>query len=111
MFRVEELFEEDETNEYVRTQTDLMHKSVQADINNEIMGRLAAEGIDPNKQDFKSEDEAMQYQKEMQDKIQAMTPPQIQKYMATTWQSQAEIWGEHQLTLDRQRYKLDSART
>jgi hypothetical protein len=108
VFRVEELFEEDETNEYVRTQTDLMHKSVQADINNEILGRLAAEGIDPNKQDFQSEDEAMQYQKEMQDKIQALTPPQIQKYMATTWQSQAEIWGEHQLTLDRQRYKLDS---
>lgn len=109
VFRVEELFEEDETNEYVRTQSDLMHKSVQADINAEIMGRMIAEGIDPNKQDFKSEDEAMQYQKEVQDMEQKLTPPQIQKYMATTWQSQAEIWGEHQLTLDRQRYKLDES--
>jgi hypothetical protein len=107
VFRVEEIFESDLTNEYVRTQTDLMHKSVQADINNEIMARLVAEGIDPNKQDFKSEDEAMQYQKEIQDLKQSMTPPQIQNYMATSWQSQGEIWGEHQLTLDRQRYKLD----
>lgn len=107
VFRVEEMFEEDATNEYVRTQSDLMHKTVQADINNEIMQRLMAEGIDPNKQDFKSEEEAMQYQKEMQDKIQALTPPEIQKYMATEWQSQGEIWGQHQLNLDRQRYKLD----
>lgn len=107
VFRVEELFEEDETNEYVRTQTDLMHKSVQADINNEIMMRMVAEGIDPNKTDFASQDEAMQYQQEMQQMKQAMTPKQITKYMSTEWQSQGEIWGQHQLTLDRQRYKLD----
>lgn len=107
VFRVEEMFEEDQTNEYVRTQSDLMHKSVQADINNEIMMRLVAEGLDPNKTDFQSEDEAMQYQKEIQNMKQALTPPQIQKYMATEWQSQGEIWGQHQLNLDRQRYKLD----
>lgn len=107
VFRVEEIFEEDLTNEYVRTQTDLMHQSVKANINNEIMTRLLNEGIDPNKQDFQSEDEAMKYQKEIQDLTQAMTPPQIQKYMATSWQSQAEIWGEHQLTRDKQRCKLD----
>lgn len=108
VFRVEEVFEIDsDTNEYVRTQTDLMHKSVKADINNEIMARLVAEGVDVNKTNFKSEDEAMQYQKEIQDLKQAMTPHQIQNYMATSWQSQGEIWGEHQLTLDRQRHKLD----
>jgi hypothetical protein len=107
VFRVEEIFEEDDTNEYTRNQTDLMHKSVQADINREIQVRMMAEGIDPNKQDFKSEDEAMQYQKEMQDMQQAMQPRQIQKYMETSWQSQGEIWGQHQLNVDRQRYKLD----
>jgi hypothetical protein len=106
VFRVEEIFEEDDTNEYIRTQTDLMHKSVQADINTEIMSRLMAEGIDPNKQNFQSEDEAMKYREEMQQRIQAMEPRQIQKYMETDWKSQAEIWGQHQLDLDRQRYKL-----
>lgn len=107
IFNVEEIFEEDATNEYVRSQTDLMHKSVQADINTEIKARLVAEGIDPDKQDFQSEDEAMKYQQEMQDMKQALTPPQIQKYMETSWQSQAEIWGGHQLKVDRQRFKLD----
>jgi len=108
VFRVEEMFEEDETNEYVRTQSDLMHKTVKADINNEIMMRLVAEGVDPNKQDFQSQEEAQQYQQELQQMKQAMTPHQIQKYMSTEWQSQGEIWGQHQLQVDRQRYKLDT---
>jgi hypothetical protein len=107
VFHVQEIFEEDDTNEYTRTQSDLMHKSVQADINREIQMRLVAEGLDSNKQDFQSEDEAMQYQKEIQSMEQAMEPHQIQKYMETSWQSQGEIWGQHQLQLDRQRYKLD----
>lgn len=106
IFRVEEFFEEDETNEYVRTQTRLMHDSIKASINAEIKNELIRNGIDPDKMDFTSEEEAMQYQEEMQQMQQAMQPSQIQKYMNTEWQSQGEIWGMHQLTLDRQRYKL-----
>lgn len=106
VFRVEEIFEEDDTNEYVRTQTDLMHQSLKAEINGEIMNRLIAEGYDPNKQDFASEDEAMQYQQEIQQMAQAMTPPQIDRFMKTDWKSQAEEWGAHQIELDKQRYKL-----
>jgi hypothetical protein len=104
--RVEEIFEDDDTNEYVRTQTRLMHESIKADINREIKEQLMAQGIDPDKQDFASEDEAMQYHDEVLKMAQAMTPPQIQKYMATSWQSQGEIWGMHQLKVDRERYKL-----
>lgn len=106
VFRVEELFEDDETNEFVRTQNRLLHESVKADINKEIKGQLIAEGFDPDKQNFATEDEAMQYYKELQQAAQALTPPQIQKYMTTTWQSQGEIWGTHQLSIDRQRHKL-----
>jgi hypothetical protein len=106
VFRVEEIFEDDDTNEYVRTQTRLMHESIKADINREIKEQLLAQGIDPDKQDFQTEEEAMQYQQELQQMAQAMTPPQIQKYMATSWQSQGEIWGSHQLKVDRERYKL-----
>ena len=107
IFRVEEIFEEDETNEYVRTQSDLMHKTVKANINQEIMMRLTEEGLDPNKQDFGSEQEAMQYRQEIQQMTTALTPPQIDKYMKTEWQSQAEIWGMHQLTVDKERFNMD----
>lgn len=104
IFRVQEFFEEDQTNEYVRTQSDLMHQSVKAEINREIQIRMAQEGLDPNKQDFANEQEAMQYRQEIQQMQQALTPPQIDKYMKTEWQSQGEIWGMHQLTIDRERF-------
>lgn len=107
VFRVEEIFEEDENNEYVRTQTELMHQSVKAEINREITAKLIAAGYDPNKQDFATEEEAMAYFEEMQQLSQAMTPSQIQEYMETSWQSQGEIWGTHQLKVDKQRYRLN----
>jgi len=106
VFRVEEIYENDESNEYVRTQTELMHQSVKAEIMNEINARLVAQGLDPSKQDFGSEEEAMQYFKEVQEAQQAMTPEQINTYMNTQWQGQGEIWGTHQLEVDRQRFKL-----
>lgn len=106
VFRVEEMYEEDETNEFVRTQTELLRQSVKADIMKEIQSRLVAQGIDLNKQDFESEDEAMQYYQEIQQMQQAMTPAQIDKYMKTDWQGQGEIWGTHQLEVDKQRFKL-----
>lgn len=107
VFRVEEFYEEDETNEYVRTQTELMQQSVKAEIYNELKGRLAAMGVDINRTDFESEEEAMQWQQEMQQLEQSMTPAQIDKYMKTDWQGQGEIWGMHQMTVDRQRFNLN----
>jgi hypothetical protein len=106
IFAVQETFEDGDTNEYTRTQSDLMHQTVKAQINQEIMGKLQAQGLDPNKQDFQSEEEAQQYQQEIQQMQQAMTPSQIGKYMKTDWKSQGEIWGMHQLTYDRERFNL-----
>lgn len=109
VFRVQEKYEEDATNEYVRTQTRLLHQSIQAEINREISAILAQEGFDPNKQDFASEEEAMQYFQEMQAAQTALTPPQIQRYMTTSWQSQAEIWASHQLELNKERHDTASS--
>jgi hypothetical protein len=107
VFRVEEKYEEDENNEFVRTQTEMLQQSVKADIMNEIRANLIKQGIDPDKQDFASEEEAMQYYEEMQKMQQAMTPEQIEKYMQTEWQGQGEIWGSHQLEVDKQKFNLE----
>jgi hypothetical protein len=106
VFRVQEFFEEDETNEYVRTQTRLMHDSIKAIIYAEIQNVLLSQGIDPNKQDFASEEEAMQYFEEVNQLKQALEPAQIQKYMLTEWQSQGEIWGTHELEVSKERFNL-----
>ena len=99
-------YDENTTNEYLRTKTDLLLNYVQDKINAEIDQRLIAKGLDPNKSDFNSPEEKQQYVQLVDQQRQTMTPPEIQTYMDTKWQNAAEIWGEHQLELDRQRYNL-----
>lgn len=106
VFRAVEKYEDDESNEFVRTQTTLMQQSIQAEINQEIQAALAQAGLDPNKTDFASEDEAMAYRQEMQSIAQAKTPPEIQKYMKTDWKSAGEIWAAHQVEYDKEKYNV-----
>jgi len=93
-------------NEYQRTQTDLLQKYVMAKINAEVSRKLLEMGVDENKQDFNSDEEMQAYQKQVEQLKQQLTPPQISEYMKTTWSSSAELWGQHQLELDRKRFKF-----
>lgn len=99
-------FDENTTNNYIRQKTELLLKYVTEQIEQEINLKLAEQGFDPNKQDFQSEEEAQQYQQAVQEQRQALTPPEIEKYMKYKWQDAAEIWGQHQLELDKQRFNL-----
>ena len=99
-------FSEDATNEYERTKTELLHKYVNSKIKAEVVKKLYEQGLDPEKQDFESEQEAQEYQQILQEAEQALTPPEIQEYMNTKWTQQAEIWGQHQIELDKQRFTL-----
>lgn len=97
---------EDATNEYERTKTDMLFKYVDAQIQAEVTRKLLEQGFDPEKQDFGSEEEAAQYEQLLQQAREALTPPEIQEYMNTTWTQAAEIWGQHQLELDKRRFNL-----
>lgn len=99
-------YDENTTNNYVREKTRMLLEYVTQDINNEINLRLAEMGFDPNKQDFENEEEAQAYQQELDQQKQALTPPEIEKYMKYKWQDAAEIWGQYQLELDKQRFFL-----
>ena len=94
------------TNEYLRVKTDLTKQYVFNKINAEINKKLFDEGIDVNKQDFQSEEEAKQYQQQIEQARQSMTPKEIQKYMDTDFLTQAEIWGQHQYQYDREMFNL-----
>jgi hypothetical protein len=101
-------YDENTTNNYVREKTRLLLEFVTQEIDNEINARLAEQGFDPNKQDFQSAEEQQAYQQQMEQARQALTPPEIERYMKFKWQDAAEIWGQHQLELDRQRFNLPS---
>lgn len=94
------------TNEYERTKTEMLFKYVDSQIQAEVTRKLMSQGLDPEKQDFASEEEAAQYEQVLQQAREALTPPEIQQYMDTSWNEAAEIWGQHQLELDKSRFQL-----
>lgn len=94
------------SNEYLRTKAELTKKYVFNKINAELNKRLLERGVDINKTDFASQEEAQQYQDQVNQMRQQMTPIQIQKYMETDFLTQAEIWGQHQYQYDRELFNL-----
>lgn len=104
-FRVRQMGE-DATNEYLRTEQELFSKYVFGKINAEINQRLLNEGMDPEKADFNSEEEAAQYKQQIDQFKEQLTPPQIKKFMSTDFATQAEIWGEHQRQFSREYFNL-----
>jgi hypothetical protein len=99
-------YDENTSNNYIREKTRLLLEYVTQQIEQEINAKLAEQGLDPNQTEFQSEEEQQQYQEQIQQARQAMTPPEIEKYMKFTWQDTAEIWGQYQLELDKQRFNL-----
>lgn len=91
-------------NEYLRTKLDLTKKYVFGKINDEINKHLLEQGLDPNKSDFDSEEQATQYKQSVEQARQAMTPIEIQKYMDTDFLTIAEIWAQHQLEYNKETY-------
>lgn len=99
-------FDENTTNNYVREKTRLLLEHVTTQIDQEINMRLVEQGLDPEKGNFQSEEEMQAYKEQLTQAKKALTPPEIERYMKFKWQDAAEIWGQHQLELDRQRFNL-----
>lgn len=106
VFRVKG-FDEQTTNNFIRRKTDLMIEWYMNELNGYITEKLQSEGLDPNRQDFNSPEEAQQYQELIQERTRVLTPPEIEQYMSTTWMDEAEIWAQYQMEKDKQKYKLD----
>jgi hypothetical protein len=98
--------DENTTNNYVREKTRLLLEYVTQQIEEEVNLRLAEMGINPNQQ-FENPEEQQAFDQEVQQQKQALTPPEIEKYMKYKWQDTAEVWGQYQLEVDRQRFTLD----
>lgn len=105
-FRVKS-FGEKHDNDFLRAKTEMLLNYIQYNINNEINQKLLQQGIDPNRTEFNSEEEQQQYVQLVEERRQVLTPEEIQEYMTNKWMQVAEIWGQHQLEYDKERFKLD----
>lgn len=95
------------TNEYIRTKTEMLHKYAARIFKEETDKLLLIRGIDPNKADFESEEEQQQYQETVQKEAQALTPPEIEQFMAKNFKILAIEWAQNTLTSDKEEFYLE----
>lgn len=96
----------DSSNEKLRIKSDLVWSYLKQEINKEITNKLYQQGIDPNKNDFKDEEEAAQYKEAIQQKYQELTPDSIEKYLLYDFRSAGEHWGQATLSDDIERFRV-----
>jgi hypothetical protein len=94
------------TSERVRVKTQLLQSYMQQEIQKEITRKLVEMGLDPDRKEFKDEQEAQQYQEEIKQKYKELTPEGIEKYMKYDYRTSAEHWGQAVLSNDRIRFNF-----
>lgn len=94
------------SNEKIRIKSDLVWSYLKQEINREITNKLYQQGIDPQKNDFKDEEEAAQYKEAIQQKYQELTPDTIERYLTYDFKSAAEHWGQATLSDDIERFRI-----
>lgn len=92
------------TNEYLRQKKDLLTNIVISKIQETVQAKLRESGFDPEKNDFKSEEDQQQYQQQYQEEEKRLTPPEVEDYMRETYRGVPEKWAEMVLNLDKQRF-------
>lgn len=105
LYRVES-FDEYSTNEYIRSRTEKLHEYAQAVFKAEIDRILISKGINPNHQDFKSEEEQQQYQQQLDAQVRALTPVEIEKNLSKNFKVMATEWAQNTLDADKERFSL-----
>lgn len=101
IFRVKS-HDENTQNTFLRKKTELLLQYVTEQITANIDAKLAEEGL--NNPPQPGQEEAQQ--QAVEERKRALTPPEIEKYMSSNWMDAAEIWAQHQIEFDKQRFTL-----
>lgn len=99
--------DENEVNEYLYTKSYLLTSYLQQEWDRILQQRLVQMGIDPNLNEFETEEEGQAYIQEVQNIKISLTPPAIEQYMNSNWKSIAAKYGDATLKADRERFSMD----
>jgi hypothetical protein len=86
-------------------QTRLLQKYMYSSIDQKLNSYLQEQGVDPN-QKLDSPEEQSQFDQQIQQQKEEMTPKEIKEYMEYNYRHIAELWGEYELEDQKERYKL-----
>lgn len=94
-------------NEFIQEKTARVQKFAQESFQIKLQKKLVEQGIDPNKQDFKSEEEQQAYMQQIEATRTEMTPPDIELDMQKNWKTKAAEWAENTLENDGERFRMN----
>lgn len=100
-----------EVNQYTATKEDLLHNYIKEELDKRLRQKMLENGLDPDYNNFASEEEKQAYMQQVQQMKASMTPPEIENFMNTKWRTAEVIWGNHTLEADRARFYMDEIDT
>lgn len=89
-------------NERLRVKTEMLQEWFMSIINSSINEKLGYESTP----EFENEEEAQAYQEQ----VQALTPPEIERYMSQSYRHVLEQWGQNELEDQFERFKIKAKR-
>jgi len=106
MFAIDSI-DEYSTNEFIRMKTEMLHESAAKTFQQELNRLLLKRGIDPNKNDFASEEEQQQYQQKLEQESRALTPEEIERELSKNFKVLAVEWAQNTIDTDRKEFRID----
>lgn len=106
LYRVDSI-DEYSTNEFIRQKTEGLKKYRDAIFKREIDAMLIVEGMNPDKQDFKSQEEADQYMAQLDAKVKEYSPQEIERNLAKNFKVLATEWATNKLKSDKEIFDLE----
>ncbi len=93
-------------NELKEAKTEQLVSYFQGEVQKNIERKMLAQGIDPHKDKFNSEEEKAQYQEFIVKKQEELAPENIEKMFQTDFMTEAEKFGNAIIEIDRERFNL-----
>lgn len=99
--------DETEVNQYTATKEGLLHNYIKEELDKRLRQELLNRGLDPDYNNFQTDEERQAYMQQVQEVQASMTPPEIENFMNTKWKTAEVIWGSNTLEADRGRFYMD----
>lgn len=96
------------TNDYIRARTENLHKYAEALFKAEVERMLLQNGLDPNREDFASEEEQQAYLQELDAQVQKYSPEEFEKTLSKNFKVLATDWANNVLQRDKEKSHLDT---
>jgi len=94
------------SNERLRVMSEMMKSHLQQKLQKEISQKLAAQGLDVNRDKFKNEQEQADYQETIQQESEKLTPKDMNKFMKYGYRSAGESWAQGTVNVLKERFRF-----